>query len=101
METKPYWKPTKEVIENSNIFKMMLQHGFKKYQDFWKWSVHNKEEFWTETVENLGIKFHKKYDKIVDVSDGVENAHWLKNAELNIVDSCFQNEDAAIAVIFQ
>ena len=101
METKPYWKPTKEVIAHSNIFKMMQHHGFQKYQDFWKWSVQSKEAFWAETIENLDIKFEKKYDTILDISDGVENAHWLKNAQLNIVDSCFQNEDDAIAVIFQ
>lgn len=101
MNTNPIWKPSKEVIENSNIFKMMQKKGFDNYQDFWKWSVTNKEEFWTETIQNLTIQLHQNYTQIVDTSLGVENAQWLKNAQLNIVKSCFQNNENALAVIFQ
>ena len=89
MSLEPFWKPSKEIIEQSNIFKMMQVHGFKKYEDFWKWSVTNKEDFWKETVLNLGIKLAQKYTSILDISKGVENPEWLKNAKLNIVDSCF------------
>jgi len=80
---------------------MMQQYSFKNYQDFWKWSITNKEVFWEATIENLGIKQEKKFTSIVDISKGVENAEWLKNSKLNIVDSCFQNSDDAIAVVFQ
>ncbi len=101
MNNSHIWKPSKKIIEHSNIFKMMQKKGLNKYQDFWQWSVTNKEDFWSETVENLNIQFTKKYTSIVDTSKGVEYAEWLKNAKLNIVDSCFQNDDDAIAVIFQ
>ncbi|NQV78135.1 MAG: AMP-binding protein [Lutibacter sp.] len=101
MSVKPFWKPSKEIIEQSNIYKMMQNYDFKKYEDFWKWSVTNKEDFWGATVQNLGIKLAKKYVSILDISKGIENPEWLKNAKLNIVDSCFQNSDDAIAVIFQ
>ncbi len=95
------WKPTNEIIKQSNIYKMMQKHQFVNYIDFWKWSVTNKEDFWRETIENLGINFDKKYTKIYDVSKGVEQPNWLPNAQLNCIDSCFQNKDDATAVIFQ
>jgi len=101
MSSSPFWKPSIEIIEQSNIFKMMQVHGFENYEDFWKWSVTQKEIFWEETIHNLGIKLAQNYTSIVDISKGVENAQWLKNAKLNIVDSCFQNDDDSIAVIFQ
>lgn len=101
MSIEPFWKPSKIIIEQSNIFKMMQKKGFDNYQDFWKWSVTKKEDFWNETVQNLNINLAQKYSSIVDTSQGVENAQWLKNAKLNIVDSCFQNDDEAVAVIFQ
>ena len=101
MSSRPFWKPSIEFIEQSNIFKMMQEHGFENYEDFWKWSVTQKEIFWEETIQNLGIKLALNYTSILDISKGVENAQWLKNAKLNIVDSCFQNEDDSIAVIFQ
>jgi len=101
MSINPIWKPSKISIEQSNIFKMMQEHGFENYDDFWKWSVNNKETFWEATIQNLGIEFAQNYASIVDISKGVENAKWLKNAKLNIVDACFQNEDDSIAITFQ
>lgn len=95
------WHPSKSIIENSNIFKMMQKLGVSSYNDFWKWSVQNKAAFWEETVENLEIQFEKKYSSIVNIDEGVENAKWLFGSELNIVDSCFQNDDDAVAIVFQ
>ncbi len=101
MSVKPFWKPSKETIKQSNIYKMMQVYGFDNYNDFWKWSVTNKEDFWEATVQNLEIKLAKKHTSILDISKGVENSEWLKNAKLNIVDSCFQNDDDATVIVFQ
>jgi acetyl-CoA synthetase len=101
MNLNPIWKPSKKIIEQSNIYKMMQVHGFKNYEDFWKWSISNKTAFWEETIQNLGIPFHQKYSSVLDSSKGVENTEWLKNAQLNIADACFQNNNNAIAVVFQ
>ncbi len=95
------WHPDKEVIENSNIHKMMLQNGFNDYAEFWKWSASDKPEFWRQTLSNLGIRLKRKYDRIVDLSQGEERAQWIPGAQLNIVDSCFQNADDSTAVVFQ
>ncbi len=101
MNSVDTWHPAEEIIATSNIGKMMLKHDFEQYEDFWKWSIKEKKSFWKETVEALGIQMKKKYDKIVDIEEGVENAKWLSGAKLNIADSCFQNEANAIAVIYQ
>ncbi|NLP57203.1 AMP-binding protein [Lutibacter sp. B1] len=95
------WKPSKNQIGKSNIGKMMQLNGFSNYDDFWKWSVINKGAFLEQTLEALKIKFHKKYTSILDISKGVENALWLKDAQFNIVDSCFQNANDAVSIIFQ
>ncbi|MGI9532202.1 AMP-binding protein [Lutimonas sp.] len=95
------WQPEAEVVENSNIYQMMLANGFDAYMDFWKWSASHKEDFWKQTVQNLNIHFDNPYESILDISKGVEKASWLKGARLNIVDSCFQNDEDAIAVIYQ
>lgn len=95
------WKPTKEIIEQSNIFQMMQKNNFDSYDDFWKWSVKNKKKFWVQTLEKLGIVFNKEFSTILDVSSGVENPKWLKDSKFNIVDSCFQNNPNSTAIIFQ
>ena len=79
----------------------MQKHQFSLYKDFWEWSVQSKKDFWTETILNLGIKLQSPFLDILDTSKGIEQPQWLKGATLNIVDSCFQNEDDATAVIFQ
>ncbi len=95
------WYPEADVLENSNIYKMMLKNNFATYHDFWKWSATQKADFWEQTIENLGIHFDKSYESVLDISKGAEQASWLKGAGFNIVDSCFLNDDDAIAVIYQ
>jgi acetyl-CoA synthetase len=101
MTLKPSWTPSSDLIKKSNIHGMMVQNGFKNYPDFWQWSNDKKSEFWTQTVKILNIKLDKNYTSILDISEGVEQANWLKGAKLNIVDSCFQNKDKATSIIIQ
>lgn len=100
MIRKPYWEPTQKIVERSNIYNMMQRHGFTNYRDFWKWSVAEKEVFLEESIENLGIQFSKKFSKVLDIQKGAEHPEWMKDARLNIVDSCFQNNPKAPAIIF-
>lgn len=95
-----YWIPNEDILKNSNIYKMMQQHHFTQYSDFWKWSVSNKKEFWSETISNLNISFKTPFSEVCNLQD-VENPEWLKDAQFNIVDSCFQNEQDATAIIYQ
>jgi len=95
------WHPSKTVIENSNIYKMMQKHHFDNYVDFWQWSVSNRSDFWSATVQNLEIKFAKKYSSVLDISEGLETPHWLKDAQLNIVDSCFKNDPKSTTIVYQ
>jgi len=99
METS--WYPTDDVLKSSNIYQMMLVNDFESYKEFWKWSATEKESFWEQTIKNLQIQFYQPYTSLLDVSKGVERASWLKGSKLNIVDSCFQNSDESIALIFQ
>ena len=95
------WYPDDEVIQNSNIYKMMLQNGFTEYSDFWNWSAQHKTDFWGQTINNLGIRFKTRYTDLLNLSRGEENAQWLAGSKLNIVDSCFHNDDADTVLIYQ
>ena len=101
MIRKAFWIPNDQTIKKSNIYQMMLKNSLKTYEDLWSWAVKNKNDFWSQTVNNLGIKFQKEYDSVFDTSLGIEQTQWLKGGKLNIVDSCFQNSTDSIAVLFQ
>ena len=100
MPNTSIWKPSKTIIDQSNIHKMMLKHSFSNYQELWQWSVTEKAAFWEETIAALRIRFDKKFIKIVDLTEGVTQPNWLVNAKMNIVDSCFQQEDNATAIVY-
>ena len=95
------WTPTESDIKKTNIYQTMQDLQLDEYRDFYKWSIENREEFWNKSIEKIGIPFKKKYTSIIDLTNGVKQPKWLPNAKLNIVDACFQNDDDAIAVIFQ
>ncbi|MGB2273379.1 MAG: AMP-binding protein, partial [Flavicella sp.] len=94
-----YWKPKKNQIARTNISKAMQSLSVDTYQEFWSWSVEHKEAFWSQTVQNLGIVLEQPYSKILDTSKGVEKAKWLYGASMNIVDSCFQAQSEATALL--
>ena len=98
---KASWYPNDDVLKNSNIYQMMQRNNIDSYEEFWKWSVSKKEAFWEQTIANLQLHFHKPPTTLLDLSEGAEQASWLKGAQLNIVDSCFQNSDDAVALVFQ
>ena len=43
---KASWYPKDDVLKNSNIYQMMLSNNFENYEEFWRWSVSEKESFW-------------------------------------------------------
>lgn len=94
------WKSNQEFIKKTNLFKVMQKTGFKNYEDFYRWSTEHKKDFWELTVKELNIKLHTPYTTILDDSNP-EKPLWLKNAHLNIIDSCFTADDKATALIYR
>lgn len=95
----PTWLPDAEFIKTTNIYKLMQELGFGDYQSFYNFSVSNYPEFWKAIIEKLQIAFTTPYQSIVDLSDGVETPHWLKDAKLNIINSCFKANEKEVAII--
>ncbi len=72
----------------------------KYYLSFWRWSVIQKENFWSQTFSKSRNQFKKKYTTILDILKVLKKL-MAQKGKLNIVDSCFQNADKAIAIILQ
>ena len=98
---QPAWFPSEAYLEKTNIFQAMKELKINDYKSFHRWSVEHFQEFWAYTIKKLSIQFTVPYQKICDLSDGVEQPHWLTKAKFNIVDSCFNADKNAIAVIYQ
>ena len=97
----PAWFPTKDKIEKTNIAAVMRELNLDSYEAFHSWSVHHREDFWRLMIERLGIQFRRKFSEVVDLSKGDEFPKWLVDAQLNIVESCFNAPSDATAIVFQ
>ncbi len=94
------WQPTPDFIKKTNLYKQMQINGFDRYEDFYQWSITNRNEFWDTTVKALDIQLKKPYTTVLDDTD-VERPIWLKDARMNIVDSCFKATPDTPAIVYQ
>ncbi len=98
----PAWLPSERELQQSNIGRMMQEKGMASYTDFHKWSVENRETFWQELIDKLGIDFDASYNSIVDLSGGVDAPQWLPGAKFNIARSCFpEAQKNEVAIVYK
>jgi len=79
----------------------MQRAGVDSYEALHAWSAQNREAFWTLAIERLGLRFRSPFSRTMDLSPGVEEPHWLVDARLNIVESCFAAPADSPAIIHQ
>ncbi|AOL16701.1 AMP-dependent synthetase [Sulfolobus sp. A20] len=89
------FEPDKEWIENSNVYKFMVDKNLGSLDEFIKYSYENPQ-FWEDFVKVIGLRFSKPYDKILDLSNGKQWPKWFVNGELNIGDQIPDNSEVFI-----
>lgn len=96
----PAWTPNDEEIRATNVGRMMRERGYKSVAELHAWSASERTEFWSHMIDRLGIRFQKRYDRLLDLDRGVEQAAWLDGAKLNITESCFGAAPDKLAVVY-
>ena len=101
---EPLWKPSAELIENSNMFSFMkyveklIGKPISNYGELYEWSISNIEEFWESIWVMTGVIHSKPYEKIL--SEGkMPGAKWFEGAELNFAENLLRFRDNNIAII--
>ncbi len=97
----PAWIPTDEIRNATNIAVVMKALNIDSYDAFFQWSIQNREAFWDFIIKKLNILFKESPTDILDHSTPIESPRWLTSAKFNIVDSCFQAPEDAMAIITQ
>ena len=89
LENQPIaWTPTKEVIGKAQITRFMNQVGVSDFDELYQYSIDDVEKFTAEVIKFLDIKFNPPYEKLLDLSNGVEFPDWCKGAGFNVVEAC-------------
>ena len=79
------WRPSRTIVEKSNLTRFMRRHGIASLDALQKKSTDDIEWFWNAVIEDLGIHFETPYSKIVDLSKGVQWPRWCVDGRMNIV----------------
>jgi acetyl-CoA synthetase len=82
------WEPTPEVVERSRLRRFMDAHGLPDLEALQRRSTDDVEWFWDAVVRDLGIRFDRPYDRVVDLSGGIEWPRWFPGGRMNIAVSC-------------
>ncbi len=93
------WTPTSASLVGTNVAWLMQHTAVDSYAQLHAWSVQQPEDYWTAVVERLGIRFQQPYDRVLDLSSGVESPSWFPGAKMNIVESCFSAPAGSPAIV--
>jgi acetyl-CoA synthetase len=82
------WSPTSEYVERANVTRFMRAHGIASYDELVGRSVEDVAWFWDAVVRDLDIRFLRPYERVLDVSRGIEWATWFRGGLVNLADQC-------------
>ena len=92
------WRPSDDVIARAQLTRFISFCGLRTFDELYQRSVDDIEWFTKRVLDFLDIQFDQAYERVVDLSRGVEWPKWLVGGRLNIVRSCLDRwEDTTIA----
>jgi acetoacetyl-CoA synthetase len=71
--------------------------AFADYDELWRWSVEEIEEFWAAIWEFCGVRASKPYERVLS-SNRMPGASWFSGAELNYAENVLLADRDADAV---
>jgi len=102
----PIWAPTEQAIEQAQITQF-ARHVVRKYKldlntypEFYRWTVDNPEEFWSEVWDWCGVVASKKGSTVLVDGDRMPGAKWFPDARLNFAENLLRRGDQGDAFIF-
>ena len=82
------WRPTPEIIAQSNLRRFMDAHGIASLDELQRRSTTDLEWFWSAVLRDLDIRFYEPYEKVVDLSRGIAWPQWCVGGRMNIIHNC-------------
>jgi acetoacetyl-CoA synthetase len=89
---QPLWEPSPEQREHVEMARFMDWAGerrgrpFADYEELWRWSVDELEDFWASIWEFCGVRASKPYERVLG-SHAMPGTRWFEGAELNYAEN--------------
>ncbi|HWD11384.1 MAG TPA: acetoacetate--CoA ligase [Solirubrobacteraceae bacterium] len=97
-QEQPLWTPSPELRESSELARFMSwaaeRHGrtFAGYEDLWRWSVEELEDFWADVWEFCGVRASNPYERVLSTHE-MPGTSWFEGAELNYAENLLSGRD--------
>jgi acetyl-CoA synthetase len=89
------WRPTAAVTERARIGRFMRAHGLDSLAELQCRSVEDMEWYWTAVVHDLGLRWIRPPQRVLDATRGPAWPTWFPGGQLNFADNCVdRNLDA-------
>jgi acetyl-CoA synthetase len=82
------WRPPAEVVQRARITRLMRALGVTSLAELQRRSVADLEWYWDAVVKDLGVRWSRPYDRVLDDSRGIAWPAWFPGGRLNFTDNC-------------
>jgi acetoacetyl-CoA synthetase len=103
---EPIWQPSEDKVEDAQItqFARHCARRFRldlnTYPDFYRWTIDQPEEFWSEVWDWCGVVASKKGSTVLVDGDKMPGAKWFPEARLNFAENLLRRGDLGDALVF-
>lgn len=80
------WAPSPGAFEGSPAGRMAVRHGIRDAGALAERAAADPEWYWAAGVEDLGIPWIRRYDRVLDLARGVEHPAFFPGGRLNWAD---------------
>jgi acetoacetyl-CoA synthetase len=88
----PLWEPSAAERERAEMTRFMCWVGerrgqpFADYDELWRWSIDELEEFWASIWEFCGVRASRPAERVLD-EHRMPGARWFEGAKLNYAEN--------------
>jgi acetyl-CoA synthetase len=82
------WRPDPAAAERTRIGRFMRRHGFPTVEALQRRSVDDLEWYWREVSRDLGWRWSTPYEKVADLSRGIQWPRWFPGGRMNLTENC-------------
>jgi acetyl-CoA synthetase len=82
------WRPDPATAERTRIARLMRRHGLPSLEALQRRSVDDLEWYWNEVSQDLGWRWSTPYEKVADLSRGIQWPSWFPGGRTNLTDNC-------------
>jgi acetoacetyl-CoA synthetase len=101
---RPLWTPPRERVEQSNLTAFMREAAarwhreFHSYDDLYRWSVSEIEEFWQTVWDHAEIVHSESHTRVLS-GRAMPGARWFEGARLNFARNLLRYDDDHTAIV--